>query len=94
MENSTRIIKQYIEEELQGRYWTYISDKMLEVLLSELINKKYREELYLYPDRKPEMTSVVYLSTVFVFETILENGCNAKGNGHHVAQDLASRFTK
>lgn len=78
-------------KELNGRYQKWVSDEFLEHLLVHLIVDNYRKTLE-RRGTEPEITALVYSATVGVFEGVLEDHCRTGGNGHHVAQDLASKF--
>lgn len=69
-----------------GRFRKFISDKMLKFLLVELIINEY--------ENLKDLQAVTYNVGITVFESVLEHGCEAGGNGHHVAQALAKYFKK
>lgn len=72
--------------QLNGRFQDFISDKALITLLNLQIN--WNNNTMMQTTNK--MVNSAYLSGVFVFEILLENGCGANLNGHHVAQDYAT----
>lgn len=89
-----KVVDEFITE-LNGRYKEFISDIMLKHLLTERILKEYRIK---YPATDEEemlrynLHVVAYHIGCEIFESILEHECKAGGNGHHVAQDLATKF--
>lgn len=93
--NLTAPIKEFVAE-LNGRYRAYISDVMLEYLLVYLIKIEYQRQSKRLEgnSREIELSNLVYMATVGIFESVLEYECRAGGNGHHVAQALASKFLK
>jgi hypothetical protein len=71
---------------LNGRFKEFVSDKFLQVYLE----KEFMEEYYLSPNRS--LANIAYSASSYLFESILEYGCGALGNGHHVAQSYAQNF--
>lgn len=84
-------VKEFVKE-LNGRYKKHVSDEFLEALLEVLIKDTAYWEQKCWPNKAIVLPNVVYLATFKIFESILEHQCNAGGNGHHVAQELAIKF--
>jgi len=87
-------IEQWVSKELDGRYRDQVSDKFLSHLLVQgmraiVYDTKPREEQHLdHPYNRRD--NIAYNEGCRIFESILEHGCRAGGNGHHVAQDFAT----
>ncbi len=73
-------------KELNGRYKDHISDGMLYHLLVDRIISLQQER------PKQLLVNTAYDAGCYFFESVLEYKCEAGGNGHHVAQDLAKKF--
>ena len=81
------VVKKFVAE-LEKRYKKHCSDEMLEALLIFGFGQPY--------DQKSEKTRAeellagnlraAYDASVWLFESVLEDSCQAGGNGHHVAQ--------
>jgi hypothetical protein len=71
---------------LDKRYEEYVSDQFI---VSYLV-WSFMDEVY--QSKHGRRMNIAYKAAVGLFETILEHGCKAGGNGHHVAQDFASMF--
>lgn len=85
------IINQQIKEfvkELNGRYEHYLDEATICTLLERLMTVaiKYKHT--------NTISEAAYNAGCIVFETLLEYGLDAGGNGHHVAQSLANKFTQ
>lgn len=73
-------------ESLHGRFNEYLSDKfMIAYLVDKLIQEYKKNPLNL-------QSNLAYKVGFELFEILLEHGCDAILNGHHVAQDFASHF--
>lgn len=87
------IVRGFINEDLQGRYKEHASDKMLEALIMQRMQESWK-------DHDPFISrghsllrgdiNVAYDAVCVIFESILEHGCRAGGNGHHVAQRFSA----
>ena len=82
---------------LNGRFKEFISDRALTALFMTKMCEKSEhtndartrgEAIYL------EYPGDAYDIGCFVFEVFLENGCGAKVNGHHAAQDFEKEIMK
>jgi hypothetical protein len=88
-----RELEQYTEhkttefvKELKGRYSEFLSDKFLQVYLVSSFMDSYRAR------PNSDLANTAYASSVLLFESLLEHGCGAIGNGHHVAQMYSAMF--
>jgi len=97
MKESEKNILEPIFEEfiflLNGRYREHCSDTFLKELLLLQCNKPcfgymYAGQGLLDPENKHKEMLLHEISCP-IFESILEHGCQAGGNGHHVAQKFA-----
>ncbi len=71
---------------LDGRYKTHVSDQFMVAFIL------YHFTLYWIPIANQSIQHLAYQSCVNLFESLLEYGCKAGGNGHHVAQKFSSLF--
>jgi len=80
-------IEDFVKNDLKGRYSKHCSDEFLIAYIERSFEKSYHKK-YLNVE-----TEVAYHVVVELFESILEYGCRAGGNGHHVAQWFAQKFS-
>ena len=86
-------VKKQIHEFIDGlkeRYTAAASDRFLTEYLIREFEEKYR-----FARQRNEVINyvqVAYDSSVYLFETLLEYGCELGGNGHHTAQRFAELF--
>ena len=73
-------------KKLDGRFSEFVSDKFIKAYLKSEFMYKYRMQSYENPE------NISYSAAVTLFEALLEHGCGAMCNGHHVAQDYAAYF--
>jgi hypothetical protein len=105
MENATKeIVSEKVEcfiNELNSRYKSHIADETLKHLVIYLIQEAYNRfsararasgNMYMVGTLPKMLHTIAYSATVGLFESVLEHDCEAGGNGHHVAQDLAKLF--
>ena len=76
-----------VKNNLKGHYSKYCSDGFLIAYIERSFEKSYHRH-YLNVE-----CEVAYHAVVELFESVLEYGCKAGGNGHHVAQDFVKRFS-
>ena len=77
---------------LKGRFREHCSDRMLTCLLTRrLVRDSYEGE---HETRALAMlagdVNAAYSAAQPIFEAVLEHGCGAGGNGHHVAQHFGA----
>lgn len=77
-------------ESLEDRYKQAASDRFLTEYLIREFEEKYRLERQ--RNEVVNYAEVAYKSSVYLFETLLEYGCELVGNGHHTAQRFAEQF--
>jgi hypothetical protein len=80
-EKLTDLVKQFIDQKLDGRYLVHVSDAFLAALMVRSCAPKVKEILEGDPNE-------AYSGVCYIFENILEHKCRAGGNGHHVAQSF------
>lgn len=80
-------IVEFVKNDLRGRYSKHCSDEFLIAYIERSFEKAYHRH-YLNVE-----CEVAYRAVVELFEIILEYGCRAGGNGHHVAQWFAEKFS-
>ena len=80
-------IEDFVKNDLKGRYSEWCSDEFLIAYIKDAFESSYHKR-YLNVE-----CEVAYHAVVHLFESILEYGCRAGGNGHHVAQDFAKNFS-
>lgn len=83
--NVTLVVREFVAQ-LNGRYKSDISDKMLEVLLVHEIKRMY------VANSKMGLEYIAYNVGNYIFEIMLDDGCKAGNEGHIVAKDLANKF--
>ena len=83
--NISEKVRQFVKDQ-EGRWKRFISDKMLEHLLIQLITDDYGNH------SRQKIENIAYNIGCTIFEQVLEHKCEAGGNGHDVAQDLAKYF--
>ena len=71
---------------LNGRFSEHVSDAFITAYLVDRFVAIYTEQ----PSTLP--LNIAYNSAVNLFEHLLEHGCGALCNGHHVAQDFSDYF--
>lgn len=84
---------------LNGRYREHVPDRFLIELIMYRMDSgsPHRKEC---PHTVAELTFLdrdpneAYIAVCFIFERILEHGCRAGGNGHHVAQSFQAHMDK
>jgi hypothetical protein len=86
LEKSKKFIK-----DLDGRFQLHVSDLFLAQYLSMKFESVYMQEQHDRGD-EPNAKNVAYQVSCWLFESVLEHGCETGGNGHHVAQQFASFF--
>lgn len=89
------VVEKFVAGKLQGRYKDHASDQMLTTLIMYHLGNPSR--------REPEKClahvmvegdgSAAYEATCWLFESVLEHGCRAGGNGHHVAQSFCEAMS-
>lgn len=80
-------IEDFVKNDLKGRYSKHCSDEFLIAYIENSFEKSYQKH-YLNVE-----CEVAYRAVVELFESVLEYGCKAGGNGHHVAQLFAQKFS-
>lgn len=80
-------IEDFVKNDLKGRYSNHCSDEFLIAYIEDAFEKSY-DKKYLNVE-----CEVAYHAVVHLFESILEYGCKADGNGHHTAQRFAQKFS-
>jgi len=87
-------IERWAAKELNGRYKEHVSDRLLSLWLRDLMwpivaadNPLAQAHLKHPFERR---LNLAYAAGCSVFESTLEHGCGAGGNGHHVAQSFAA----
>jgi len=78
-------VEEFVKK-LNGRFKEHVSNDFIKVYLKDKLNENYRK----HP--QDHLQNISYKAAVTLFESYLEYGCKAGGNGHHVAQDFASLF--
>lgn len=73
---------------LNGRFKEHVSDDFLKAYLLRNFKNNYRK------DYIRSFESLAYYAAISLFESDLEYGCKIIMNGHHVAQNFASFFSK
>lgn len=68
------------------RVTDHVSRKFLVAYLSERVVQEWFES------RGDLQQNIAYRAACWLFETILEHGCDCPFNGHHKAQEFASLF--
>ncbi len=76
----------YFVDTLNSRYKAHVSDDFIIAYIVHHFNR------YWIPGRNQHIPDLAYKSCVTLFESLLEYGCKAGGNGHHVAQNFSSIF--
>jgi hypothetical protein len=71
---------------LERRYVEYVSDQFIVAFLTDKFMAQVWKWEYI------SMMTAAYNAGCDLFEHLLEHGCQAGGNGHHVAQSFASKF--
>jgi len=90
----SKMVKEWIKDfvnSLEGRFNEHMSNAALGALLYQnLINLSYANQsrftVFLDKERKSSLESLLYPVGSIAFERILEHGCKAICNGHHVTQ--------
>jgi len=89
------LVRRFVEG-LEGRYQEHASDKMLESILMWRLS--CRDDFYVTKSQAALILegdpNAAYNAACPVFESILEHGARAGGNGHHVAQDFAAAMNQ
>lgn len=85
------IIKKFVGEVLARRYESHASDPMIVSLILSRLGEPSRRESdkclgQIMTEGDP---NAAYEAARWLFETVLEHGCRAGGNGHHVAQSFS-----
>ncbi len=89
---------------LNGFYSKHCSDDMLVAVIMYKMNQEIVDEynfmLHAHKEDNPSIEKAISISLIspncsydavcWLFETVLEHGCKAGGNGHHVAQKFVS----
>lgn len=90
LEKLRPLVQAFIKDQLKGKYTQYVSDKFLEELILYKFDKhSHPGSSKTFADRILERSrGEVYRATCFIFESLLEHGCNVIANGHHTAQDF------
>lgn len=86
-EQITPTIRDFIVNDLQGRYDAYCDDTFLMALMIHSISRHDCRSL-------EDIVGNSYHSVVYIFASILEHKCRAGGNGHHVAQRFQEAMNK
>jgi hypothetical protein len=71
---------------LDKRFEKYVSDQFIVAYLVS----SFMDEVY--QSKHGRRMNIAYKAAVGLFEKLLEHGCKAGGNGHHLAQAFASMF--
>lgn len=86
-------LEKYVREQamkfvisLDKQYAEWVSDQFIVVFLT----RKFMDEVY--RNNHVLRQNAAYKGAQELFEILLEYGCKAGGNGHHVAQLFASMF--
>lgn len=79
----------FIKEQLDGRFKEFVSDEFIQVYLE----KQFMIERHRNP-KEDRLSIIAYNSAIPLFEQLLEGGCGAICNGHHVGQDFGVCFKK
>lgn len=75
------LVEAFITEKLDGRYREFVSDRFLKSLMVRSCAPQAKQIL-------AGDLNAAYSSVCYIFESLLEHGCRAGGNGHHVAQSF------
>jgi hypothetical protein len=83
------VIQEFVEEKLKERYKDHCTDKMLVSIIMNLIRLSSTSDICVGEAMlKDNGNCHAYYIGCMIFESILEHGAGAGGNGHHVAQDF------
>jgi len=88
------VIQDFVKNVLNQRYKEHCSDELLVLLVkySLLTATYHNKEITKLNAIIAGDENMAYEAVCYIFETILEHGCKAGGNGHHVAQSFAKFF--
>lgn len=87
LQSNTKEKIQLFVKDLNGRFRHHISDELMVIYLCDQFSKEKFESGENALER-----NIAYRSCVYLFETLLEHGCNEPMNGHHVAQKFCEYF--
>lgn len=87
LEQVSQRIEDFVKNDLKGRYSKYCSDEFLIAYIKDSFEESYHKK-YLNVE-----CEVAYHAVVHLFESVLEYGCKAGGNGHHTSQRFAQLFS-
>jgi len=76
--------------DLNGLFKEHVSDTFIKAYIKT--NFMYILSINYNDNYTPNPINLAYDSCCYLFESLLEYGCNVSCNGHHVAQKFASLF--
>ncbi len=85
IEDLKKVTDTFINEQLNGRFKEFVSDKFIKVYLETWVIRHVINS-------KKSLGNAAYAAASQLFEYYLESGCDAQCNGHHVAQSFAKHF--
>lgn len=79
-----------LTDQLNGLFRAHVSDEFLQAYLGRELANHYVP----WKQKKihPNVKKLAYESASWMFESVLEHGCNTGCNGHHIAQNFAELF--